>query len=697
MTISPTVVRPCFASNMDPHAALWITRLSASILPALHKLNRGLYSEEIRQMIGIIPLEGYFCHSELRPVLKRLANELECKIPQRKNVLTRNIEMLGELLGLSKIQQQILTFVALAQQHPYLSEVIEGIRQMSLDAVVKTLSIALKLSAAEVRQAIRSDGALLSTSVIGFDRDNADRGLQLKIPSSLNASLFNATDNIKKLMKSFLEVAPNGRLSGDAFPHLTEETKLLTSYLTNAGQAKDGGGDVGINILIYGPPGTGKSEYARWLAKHLRKKLFQVKATDDEGSPISGQDRLTFFQLSQRFLQNADAIILFDEIEDVFPSSYNGLSYLLGSNKQSPGKMYINRLLEDNPVPAIWISNEVEHIDKAYLRRFDFSFEMGVPPMSVRDGILRKYLRGHDISDATIVKLSQQEKLTPSQIEKAAKVLQLSDAQGNDRESTLLQVIDNSMQLLRQDKNEALLNFGECRYQLEYLNPDCDLTQLVGQLKRAPKSVGALCFYGVPGSGKTALAHYIAREVNTPMLVRRASDILGPYVGETEQKIAAMFKQAQKAGSILLLDEADSFLTDRKLATRSWEVTAVNEMLTQMERFDGLFICSTNLMQSLDEASLRRFALKVKFDYMKPEQRWRLFCEHVPKMTRAEEIACRGTLDQFANLTPGDFATVRRQAKLFGVKLLGNELLERLRQESKIKRDGASRSIGFVN
>jgi len=45
----------------------------------------------------------------------------------------------------------------------------------------------------------------------------------------------------------------------------------------------------------------------------------------------------------------------------------------------------------------------------------------------------------------------------------------------------------------------------------------------------------------------------------------------------------------------------------------------VNELLTQMEAFDGIFVCTTNLMDKLDQASLRRFSFKIRFDVLKPE------------------------------------------------------------------------------
>ena len=92
------------------------------------------------------------------------------------------------------------------------------------------------------------------------------------------------------------------------------------------------------------------------------------------------------------------------------------------------------------------------------------------------------------------------------------------------------------------------------------------------------------------------------------------------WVGGSEKNIAKAFKDAVDDKALLLIDEVDSFLQNRQGASRSWEVTSVNEMLTQMEQFPGIFIASTNMMHGLDQAALRRFDLKVRFDYLLPEQ-----------------------------------------------------------------------------
>jgi SpoVK/Ycf46/Vps4 family AAA+-type ATPase len=56
---------------------------------------------------------------------------------------------------------------------------------------------------------------------------------------------------------------------------------------------------------------------------------------------------------------------------------------------------------------------------------------------------------------------------------------------------------------------------------------------------------GTLCFYGAPGTGKTALAEHIARALERPLIIKQASDLMSKYVGETEQNMAAMFREAE--------------------------------------------------------------------------------------------------------------------------------------------------------
>ena len=687
MNAIPALVRPRFASDLEPHVALWATRLSISFYGACRTLNNGMNSEELRQIIGITPVEGLIPPATLPPLLRVRAEELEQRQPRRLNTLQRNTAMLGKLLDLSPLQIDIVTFFAMTQQHPYLYEVFESIRASTYDLLVRALTVALKARDRDIREALARDSMLRQTRLVTIEVCNIGGGINVSMPQSLRMALFTRADNVQMLMNSFLELAPASHLEAGDFKHLGRETELLTQYLASAKTSNRRG----INILIYGPPGTGKTEYARWLAGQLKHPLYQVKTIDDEGNPIHSLDRLAYFQLSQCFLQKSDTLVLFDEIEDVFPDIHGNVP----GGRAKTSKLFINQILEGNPIPAIWISNEIGHIDKAYLRRFDFSFEMGVPSLPVRRQILHRYLDLHGVREDTVEFLTQFNELSPAQVEKAAKILQAT-VRTPDREDQLALILRNSQSLLKQKTLEGGLNMIDHSFHLDYLNADCDLAQLVAQLQASPHPMGALCFYGPPGTGKTAVANYLARQIGRPLVVRRASDLIASYVGETEQNLAKTFQRAQHDGAILLIDEADSFLHDREAARHSWEVTAVNEMLTQMELFSGLLICTTNRLGQLDPASLRRFAFKIKFDYLTQEQCWQLFQAQAGPLPSGNEQAYRQALNRLSILTAGDFATVRRQAALLNRKLSAEEWLRRLTEECRAKPEQCHAPIGFM-
>jgi SpoVK/Ycf46/Vps4 family AAA+-type ATPase len=171
------------------------------------------------------------------------------------------------------------------------------------------------------------------------------------------------------------------------------------------------------------------------------------------------------------------------------------------------------------------------------------------------------------------------------------------------------------------------------------------------------------------------------------VIQKRASDLQGMYVGETEKNIAAAFLEASDKNAILVFDEADSFLRDRTGAYRSWEVSAVNEMLTQMESSRVPFICTTNLMSTLDKAALRRFTFKVKYDFMKPEQvaaAFRHFFGAEPTVA----------LSHLTHLAPGDFVVVKNKAKILNI-IDQAELARMLAQEMEVKGEKPRNKIGF--
>ena len=248
------------------------------------------------------------------------------------------------------------------------------------------------------------------------------------------------------------------------------------------------------------------------------------------------------------------------------------------------------------------------------------------------------------------------------------------------------------------NKAEASSRRNVTTYDLAMLNVESrfEIPRIVQALKS--RGHGSLCFYGPPGTGKTALAEHIAQALEQPLLIKQASDLMSKYVGETEQQMAAMFREAEAEKAVLLLDEADSFLQDRRGAQRTYEVTEVNEMLQGMERYAGIFICTTNLLESLDQAALRRFTFKIKFMPLTREQRETMFVtEALAGDASLLAPPLQKRLAELTQLCPGDFAAVKRQGVILEVALSAEEFLAQLEAEHRIKpevREG--RGMGFM-
>jgi transitional endoplasmic reticulum ATPase len=411
-------VRPVHVSDADSLAALYIARLLQRQIVPIRVFNDSLYTEEIRALVGISPSEGNIPKVKALQLLKAQLPQLATMTEKRTQRLQRNIRMLGRLLSLTDIEEAILTFFVLMDHHFVLADLLSNVVIMDKDALVRFMSVALSIEREIINAYVQSSSTLFATGLLAQELRPERIGVNIKIPRGIKDALLSEADSIESLMKVVLEPSPKPTLRAHDFEHLDSETELLHTYLAEGLQQ----GVTGINVLIYGPPGTGKTEYARWLASSIKTSLYQVRACNDSEDSISGSDRLSYFRLSQRFLQCSTALILFDEIEDVFPDPDMVSPSSLAAQKW-PGKLFINRLLETNPVPTIWIANEISHIDKAYLRRFDYSIELAIPPIQVRRRIAKRHLQKHRLPPTFLEHLAQQDELSAA--------LQISDVRAH--------------------------------------------------------------------------------------------------------------------------------------------------------------------------------------------------------------------------------------------------------------------------
>lgn len=636
-------------------------------------------------------LEKYNEAWALKSLAQRLAvaEAAPAALPQA-SVLARNCARLAERLSLNAVERDILHFTVLQCVHSEFSELLRSVGDLTRASVCRLFAECLGVPTRDVQVALDDRGKLCRSALLSVDDARAySFEAKIDVLEGLPESLLLEHDDLLDLFGRCLVRSPAPQLTLEDYPHLSEDIAILRSYLLRSCRQRQGG----VNVLVYGRPGTGKTEFVRAVARAAGLTLMEIPTEEPSGRPRAGKDRFESLRFAQSLLAGSDdQILLFDEVEDVF-SRGRGESRNEGNGSGMKG--WVNHLLERNPVPTFWVTNHLGDIDPAYRRRFDLVLHFDVPPTSVRRRVIDRHLADLAVPEAWRNRLSRHDGVVPAVVERAAKV------------GAIVCALEPSLEpdrVLTRVMNHTLVALGSTRladgdddsvgtYRLDLLNADCDLERLREGLQRVGD--GRMCLYGPPGTGKTAFGRHVAEYLGRPLLVRRASDILSPYVGEAERNIASMFEQARQDRAVLLLDEADSLLRERRGAQRSWEVTQVNEMLTQMESFRGVFIASTNLMDSLDEAAMRRFDACIRLNYLGPRQAWDMFAALATSMGLSVPDDLRSRLHALQVLTPGDFAAVARGARLHAART-ADELLERLVKLCNAKNDRRQRPIGFV-
>jgi len=669
---------------------LWILRMLQVLGASDHFIRENGYANtRVASSLGLLA-DTEFTASKAFEALRRAFREAEAASANTTApaVLRKNIERVAELIGLSDCDCRVLEFIVLLRAESILDDVADWLGAVHSAKVVPVLAAVLDRPAQDIDRSLAESGPLVRAGLVTLGRASGTvLGGKLQLLPGFSYRIFEENLDLLDLVKGVAERCPAPTLAITDYSHVASVVDVLRLHVQRTRFARQ----PGINVLIYGPPGTGKTQLVRVLAAEIEFELYEVSSEEAEGSCMDSAERVAALRAAQRFLAQRPALIVFDEAEDLFG---NGNKLLEPTRAKRISKGAVNRMLEANPVPTIWLSNSVNGIDSAFIRRFDLVFELPVPPKRERQRMVRN-LFSDVIGQDTFDQIAASDHLAPAVLSRAASVLRQigPDLDRDVSSKAMVLLLNNTLKAQRHPKlrGHDTSQLPEL-YDLSLVGADTPLEEIADRLNSSRR--GRLCLYGPPGTGKTAYGRWLADRLSLPLRIRRASDLLSPYVGETEARIAAAFHDAADAGEILMIDEVDSFLQARQHAQQGWEVTQTNEFLTQLESFGGLFIASTNLMNGMDEAALRRFDLKIKFDFLTPTQAANLLARHCAALGLAgPTVVERRQVECLRNLAPGDFALVQRQ-HCFRPIASATDFVRSLSKECELK-NGESLKLGF--
>ena len=653
--------------------------------------------DEILREIWSVSFARKRCRTMLQNEIKQILSEFSAK-KLSGETFPRKLEEMQNTFALSNFEIEVLTVLALVS-NDRLTMIDDHNRRSDENDKAVFVAKCLDCDVAEVIAVLDCKEKLRRYNCVDSDFD-------------FNRQLF-----------EFLNGVSDAPLSSNYFKHSKEETLPWDFYgnlaakhgtlIKNILQNNNGGAS---NILLYGAPGTGKTSFAKTLADQLGKRCYIIAQDTKERDRATSTPEFRFaaLQICDAQVDPENSLIIVDEADEMLQGNcgFGGLPFFLGGLGTAKGdKGMLNDVLDRVKTPTVWITNTPsEALDESSRRRFDYSVRFeplnAVQRKSIWQNNIKKMEMQSLVNDQMAEMFACRYNVNAGIITKVlgnVKKLASSPAEVNDLVDKLMAQHCELLNITVSD--DKLLPAKD--YSLDGLNikGDIELEKIVAAVRKFQTEPAGnspdrprmnLLLSGPPGTGKTEFVKYLGSVLGSKISVRMGSDLLSMYVGGTEHNIKAAFAQAEAEHAILFLDEIDGLVQSRDRANRSWEVTQVNELLHQMENFNGIMIGATNFVQNLDPAIMRRFTFKLGFDYLDNYGKLSFFSRMFhTRLTTAE----RRRLEAIENLTPGDFRTVR-QSLYYLDEVSNSARLSALEQESSMKKSPAKREnknskIGF--
>lgn len=561
-----------------------------------------------------------------------------------------NLRQFCTQLDLNSADWNLIRIGLVASQHPDLSNLLDQILPHGVMAYSSILSNVTGCRPSDVRKALSARGPLHTFGILAHKRTISAGCLNetVQLDDEIREKLLDASST-NEIFSELVGDIGQTELRLQDFPHYVEELQIAEKLLNGAIKLAA----PGVHILLYGPPGSGKSEIARVLARSIDARAVAIPTVNSEGDPLPDDRRLSRYATNQVLARKSDkkCVVIFDEAEAALEGELDGVLAMLGHRSiKSRQKGSLNTWLETASAPTIWICNSIDRFDPATLRRMTLSLHIDAPPLSIRTKLAKSALCSA-VPEQLIYRIAKSQSYMPADLKRIAKAGKLMGGMMDERTAaTVASARPGTL------SRRALLQprTANLEFRPDWINTNPSVETLQEKLKLRGR--GRCGFFGPPGTGKTAFARHLAERLERRLIVKRASNLLDMYLGQTEQKIAAAFREAERDGAILLIDEADSFLRNRESAQRTWEISQINELLTQIDIFGGFLIVCSNFEHQLDPALARRLHLKARFEPMTAEHLSEAIgcAAQAVGITANDVRATKEISRQLVGLTPGD-------------------------------------------
>ena len=411
-------------------------------------------------------------------------------------------------------------------------------------------------------------------------------------------------------------------------------------------------------VLVRGERLSGKTSLCEGLARAFQRPLFQVHlARMPRGQ---GASLLRLIERNARFL---GAVVLLHQPELINASNPELLGVATEIIRHYPGVLILE-------------SHDPSSLAPSFEAAIQFVLDLGRPDPETRT-LLWEALLPHTAevtADVNLPNLASTYDLTGGQIQRAiAWGVQRAESRASDLVITQEDLVEGAKSQIRARLDE-LTNASTARLTLTDLvlaeEPMTEVREFLGACRARQNVMNewgfarrlvtgrglVALFTGEPGTGKTLTAEILATELGLRLQIVSIPKVVSKWVGETEKNIRQIFSNAKAQSAMLLFDEADSLFASRVKVERAqdhYQNMEVNNLLQEIERFDGIVILTTNLETNMDEAFQRRILFKIDFPVPEEEQRLAIWTKLIPKQTPISGKIDFGYLAHAYELTGG--------------------------------------------